>query len=162
MDKDLEKILVVCYPIIFREYGGDIRRTCMGWGMTCGPGWFKLIDELCNDITNLIGNKDIEVIALQVKEKFGGLRFYYTIQSPKLKRESKIRSFMFSKRLGKQYWKIVNFRKKIWRTTFEKISDRIDKAEIESYKICETCGDPGERCGGGWIKTLCDSCNKGK
>jgi len=65
---------------------------------------------------------------------------------------------MFSKRLGKQYWTIVDFRKKIFRTTFEKISDRINEAESESYKTCETCGEPGKARGGGWIKTICLSC----
>ena len=69
MHKILEKVLVKKYPIIFKDYGGNIRKTCMGWGITCGKGWFLLIDELCSKLSDA-------AVALQVKEKLGGLRFY--------------------------------------------------------------------------------------
>lgn len=36
------------------------------------------------------------------------------------------------------------------------IWDRIAKAELESSKTCEVCGEPGEIRSGGWVKTLCD------
>lgn len=36
----------------------------------------------------------------------------------------------------------------------------IDEAESESERTCELCGNPGKARGGGWIKTLCDNCNK--
>ena len=70
MHKILEKTLVKKYPKIFKDYGGDITKTCMGWGLTCGRGWFLLLDELCSKI------KDKNAVARQVKEKFGTLRFY--------------------------------------------------------------------------------------
>lgn len=70
MDKELELKLVKKYPIVFTEYGGDMRKTCMAWGLTCGNGWYKLIDELCQIL------EPAGVVAAQVKEKFGGLRFY--------------------------------------------------------------------------------------
>jgi len=163
MDEKLELKLVEKYPIIFQEYGGDIRTTCMGWGISSGDGWFKLIYNLCEDITKIIGDKNIEVIATQIKEKFGGLRFYYVIINTEItksnKLSNKIQTFMFSRKLGIQYWAIVNFRKKFWKTTEEKICDRIDQAERDSYKICEVCGRPGEARGNGWIKTTCELCN---
>ena len=70
MHKILEMTLVKKYPEIFKDYGGDIRKTCMGWGMSCGRGWFLLLDELCSKL------KGLNVTANQVKEKFGTLRFY--------------------------------------------------------------------------------------
>ena len=36
----------------------------------------------------------------------------------------------------------------------------IDEAEAESERTCEWCGEPGKARGGGWIKTLCEDCNK--
>ena len=36
----------------------------------------------------------------------------------------------------------------------------IDDAEVESERTCEWCGNSGKARGGGWIKTLCDDCNK--
>lgn len=70
MKKELEEQLVKKYPKIFGEYGGDARQTCMAWGMTCGDGWYEIIDELCEKL------EPYGVVAAQVKEKFGGLRFY--------------------------------------------------------------------------------------
>lgn len=36
----------------------------------------------------------------------------------------------------------------------------IDEAEAASAKTCEDCGAPGKCRPGGWIRTLCDKCNK--
>ena len=80
MDKDLEQKLVEKYPNLYKEYGGDITETCMGWGFTCGNGWFDLIDKLSEKL------EKHGVVAAQVKEKFGGLRFYINpIKSDKSK-----------------------------------------------------------------------------
>lgn len=164
MEKELEETLVGKYPIIFKNYGGDIRETCMGWGMTCGDGWFTLLDDMCGDINDLIEKKDIEVIAEQVKEKFGGLRFYYGVNyklSLFNKIHFKIRDLMFRHGHGIIYWKVINFRKKFFKTTVEKIEDVIRKAEGLSYKTCESCGNPGtRRTESYWIRTSCDNCDK--
>lgn len=66
------------YPKIFRQYKLSCKQTAMCWGFDCGNGWFWLIDVLCGAITEHIKcNKDVgQVEATQVKEKWGGLRFY--------------------------------------------------------------------------------------
>lgn len=49
----------------------------MPWGFECGEGWYQLIHDLCTTIVvhcNTTG--DQLPVASQVKEKFGGLRFY--------------------------------------------------------------------------------------
>jgi hypothetical protein len=57
--------------------------TAMCWGFECGDGWFNIINQLCSNIQHRIDwkNKKEEVVpqvvAAQVKEKFGTLRFYY-------------------------------------------------------------------------------------
>jgi len=161
MDERLQQKLVERYPEIFRDYGGDMRYTCMAWGIECGDGWFELLNSMCHDVVKLCGDKDIQMVAHQVKEKFGGLRFYFGVESKYtiLKRlDIKIRNLFFSHKFGIPYWKIVKFRRKIWKTIEEKISDRIDQAEIESEKTCEACGKPGKMRGGSWIYTACDSC----
>jgi len=45
---------------------------CLQFGCEVGNGWFDLIDKLCEDIIKL----DQTIVATQVKEKFGTLRFY--------------------------------------------------------------------------------------
>lgn len=49
----------------------------MCWGFEHGDGWFKIVDDLCSEITHYCKSHAIEIPeVVQVKEKFGGLRFY--------------------------------------------------------------------------------------
>jgi len=74
MKKELEQKLVERYPTLFKEYGGDMRRTYMAWGCECGDGWFDILDEMCEKLSDP-KFRDSVVLA-QVKEKFGTLRVY--------------------------------------------------------------------------------------
>ena len=104
------------YPKMFKEAYG---------GIAVGSGWWPIIERLCNNIQNYIdwqvkNNKDCsQVVVEQIKEKFGGLRFYY--------------------QGGDEY-----------------INGLVTMAESWAAHSCETCGAPGERRSGGWIRTLCD------
>jgi hypothetical protein len=79
MRKELEQKLVERWPSWF-NIKGDFRHTSMPLGFRHGDGWFSLLWRLCEDLEPLVaeyekaaGNR-FEVV--QVKEKFGGLRFY--------------------------------------------------------------------------------------
>lgn len=77
MDEALEKKLYKKYPKLFVHKDLPIQETCMCWGLCVNSGWYWLIDNLCGCIQGYIDNnnkKQVEVI--QVKEKFGQLRFY--------------------------------------------------------------------------------------
>jgi len=83
MREDLDKQLCQKYPDIFKDRHGDMRETAMCWGFDCGDGWYNIIDNLCATIKNreynlkLNKKEFVPVVATQVKEKYGGLRFYY-------------------------------------------------------------------------------------
>ena len=87
MQQDLQNKLFEKYPKIFVQKDLTIYESCMPWGIDCGDGWYTLIDQLCSQIQYYIKNQrnwcvgeaKTEIIfeATQVKEKFGGLRFYY-------------------------------------------------------------------------------------
>ena len=81
MKKELDELLVTKYPKIFRDRHGSMLETAMCWGFDCNDGWFWLLDSLCSSIQSYIDNnphlKITQVVTTQVKEKFGGLRFYY-------------------------------------------------------------------------------------
>jgi len=69
MKKELVQQLKERYPLIFSEVGVE-----------CGDGWYTIIDRLCSNIQGHINWKPencSQVVAEQVKEKFGGLRFYH-------------------------------------------------------------------------------------
>ena len=83
-NKNWELELVEKYPKIFKDYGADVRVSNICFGMECRSGWGTLIDVLCQKIQHRIGSvghddkEALQVVASQIKEKFGGLRFYYS------------------------------------------------------------------------------------
>lgn len=80
MKKELDDLLCSNYPKIFKDRHAGCETTAMCWGFDCGDGWFPLIDNLCSQIQwHLEHNAEKDTpqfVAAQVKEKFGGLRFY--------------------------------------------------------------------------------------
>lgn len=93
------------------------------FGIECDKGWTELIKPLFEYVENYNKtHEDNQIEITQVKEKFGGLRFYVD-NAP------------------------------------DELHKMIDKAEAESYTICEVCGTK-ENVGHtqGWIKTICRDC----
>lgn len=84
MKKELDEKLVKEYPTIFKNRYSKINESCMAWGFECGAGWYSIIDCLCRCIVerekNLTDKEKtvFPVVADQVKEKFGELRFYFS------------------------------------------------------------------------------------
>lgn len=77
MKKELQMKLFEKYPKIFVQKDLGPKETLMCFGISCGNGWYWLIDELCNCLKfHVDRNNYSQVEAIQVKEKFGGLRFY--------------------------------------------------------------------------------------
>lgn len=77
MNRELDKLLCERYRSLFRDRHAPMTDTAMCWGFACGPGWFALIDTLCAEIQQHVDATGIpDVVASQVKEKFGCLRFY--------------------------------------------------------------------------------------
>jgi hypothetical protein len=79
MRRELEQKLIVRWPSWFKV-NGDFRETRMMDGFVHGDGWFDIVWRLCEDLEPLTIESEkatgepFEV--LQVKEKFGELRFY--------------------------------------------------------------------------------------
>ena len=82
MKEALDKKLVEKYPTLFADRYKSEMETAMCGGFECGDGWFNIIDTLCSNIQQYIDFKAerkepvSQVVVFQVKEKFGGLRFY--------------------------------------------------------------------------------------
>lgn len=129
MKEELDLKLTGTFPKMYRDRYEDMRNTCMCWGFSVCDGWFDLIWNLSEAIQRELNKGDLRLRedfrVVQVKEKFGGLRFYY-------EGGNKV------------------------------ISKFIQEAEGESYKLCESCGKPGEIQKTAWIVTLCDDCFKAR
>lgn len=81
MKQELQKKLFEKYPKIFRQKDLSMKETCMCWGIDTGDGWYYLIDSLCGYLQGMTDNNPThedfgQIEAVQVKEKFGTLRFY--------------------------------------------------------------------------------------
>lgn len=77
MTPELEQKLYSAYPKIFRQKDLPMSQTCMCWGICCDDGWYTILNSLCSRIQiHVDQNKLPQVEAVQVKEKFGTLRFY--------------------------------------------------------------------------------------
>jgi len=82
--KDID-YLINKYPKIFIDY--DLNPGRVNW--SCPEGWIEIVDEMCDNIQRHIDNRHFwavknseqnnpieQLTCLQIKEKFGGLRFY--------------------------------------------------------------------------------------
>ena len=89
MREELDNDLCTKYPKIFVNRHGDPKETLMCWGFECRDGWHTILDLLCANIQHYIDwqNQQVgkgysqyktvpQLVAVQVKEKFGTLRFY--------------------------------------------------------------------------------------
>ena len=152
MSPENQQALFDKYPEIFRERTLSPQETCMCWGLECNSGWYDLIDVLCEALTYtystglMVDGKGVsveppKVIALQCKEKFSTLRFYYRLE--------------FAEDFIKLCETNEEARKIAARYTayFDGI---VHMAEILSGRTCEVTGARGEICvRNGWYKTLC-------
>jgi hypothetical protein len=120
--------------------------TYSGYAGYVRKGWIPILDRLAEDLVALGWNPRV---LDQVKQKFGGLRFY-------------IRGRVVVDMHGGDGLQTIDLYTE--KGAFgEAIAHRIAEAEKESLKTCEECGASGARpapVGGerGWIETLCPRC----
>ena len=87
MRKELDNKLCTDFPLLYRDRHGDKRSTLMCWGFP-GDGWYDLIYRLSAKLEPLIaamsGEQREWCRAVQVKEKFGTLRFYMSSETDEM------------------------------------------------------------------------------
>lgn len=139
MNKDTQQLLYDKYSKIFAQKDLPKGKSNMYYGVSCGDGWYDILDVLCGQIKNnteSFAGFEIKFEACQIKEKFGSLRFYYDLQ------------------FENNFPELIELRIKA------KISGLVEMAEAISHHICEGCGAPGYKNTERWIKTMCDNCHE--
>jgi hypothetical protein len=136
------------FPSLYRGATTKIR---MHSGFGCGDGWFRLVYKLSADIEAEARKLKLDPesaewpMTLQVKEKFGTLKFYCEIE----------RSIdMTLENAGT----LMSFRPL---PSIESIRELILKAEEDSATICEKCGQPGTMHQGSYWHVACATCEAG-
>ena len=106
-------------------------------GFECGDGWFQLIAQ----IAVFISSATKHCCAVQVKEKFGTLRFYVDFDVD------------------------TNGEYIIHESLVNSIQDYIDAVEADSVHVCEDCGvdlttasKESQKKLGYWIRNICKGC----
>lgn len=217
MREDLDKQLVMDFPLLYADRHGSAQETCMCWGFP-GDGWEPVIRELSEKLEAAIQkeldeNPDMDCMCGHAKDEHdadGNCEVFwmvpYGIKQP--------RGYLYPRSKGKvskallpaiRYWRL-NLRPKIIKVVnklgvflaeklgikkrvdcgcpgyrpnhpraaqvkekfgglrfymthyTDEMSALIREAEQKAEQTCEVCGVVGESRGGGWIKTLCDSC----
>lgn len=161
MKTELQQQIFAKYPKIFADRNKSPQETCMCWGLEVRDGWYDLIDTLCEALTYTystsiqIDEEDgkrlgiepyvdakgkagyyfkvepPQVVADQVKEKFGALRFYYHLEFNESNTSLvKTKKYPELEEINKRY---ANY-----------IDGIIHFADIASARTCEVTGQPGE------------------
>ena len=128
MNKENTEKLLKRFPDLYRDYYLSPQQSCLCFGFECGDGWFKLLWDLSKKI------EKYKITVIQVKEKFGGLRYYYYYGGEETKDE------------------------KNW----DRVDKIIIAAENLSLKTCELCGKRGKPNTDGWMSVLCNKCRKAR
>jgi len=135
----LEK-LVAAHPALFR--GAPTRVPS-----DLPDGWYGLVDGLCILIESVLGPVDcasFEVV--QVKEKYGALRFYFALAGAE--------DHFIDFHTGGGLRTFVNRAK--GPTKMDAVRQLINEASKASLTVCLACGAPGQRVvRNGWVATLC-------
>jgi hypothetical protein len=83
MKAELDAALVRDFPLLYSDRNAKPTATCMCWGFECGDGWEPLLRDLSAKLEAAIAllpaDEQPQYKAMQVKEKFGTLRFYLTM-----------------------------------------------------------------------------------
>ena len=136
MSPKLELQLKEKYPKILKDMYGDMMKTCMHFGIETGDGWYNLLDGLLHNIQRYCDKpeRNVQLVAAQIKTKFGDLRFYFDLHS----------------KYGDGFEYVSN------ESDYNVFYALINYAEDLSAVTCEICGNKAKTFHMGWHGTYCE------
>lgn len=122
-------------------------------GLSIAKGWLPEFGELCKNIDVLLGENKRDFHWVQLKEKFGSARYYFSIKGKK----DSVRVDLLSPK------KVVSFEtsplgsKGQPQALFDQLTELISAAEARTHDHCIVCGAPGKiDQQEGYVLVLCD------
>lgn len=127
--------LMSAYPQLFpKDADGQPREP--DCGVWCPVGWQPMVEELCSKLAKIVDEKNLIFRIDQIKEKFGGLRFYYSYEGERtneisdLIREAEQRSFEICEVTGEEGELCIKNKGYGWMKTLSSA-----EAERQGYKL---------------------------
>ena len=82
MNAQLEQQIQADFPFMKLNKIDGEENLYRRWGCDCDDGWYNLIHDMCQAITDRYAEEGlpIDLIPTQLKEKFATLRFYYSFE----------------------------------------------------------------------------------
>jgi hypothetical protein len=181
MKLELDKLLCEKYPKMMVNRTKNMQETAMCWGFDCGDGWYNILDQLMGNIQHHIDWKekqrnwaiDHNAMVAQCREGIFDLfeksMETVTNQEYKEKRLEEILANGFREvpELIPQVT-LDQVKEKFGTLRFyytggdDYISGMVSLAESMTGVTCESCGNIGERRGGGWVHTYCTPCEEAR
>jgi hypothetical protein len=181
MKQELDKLLCEKYPKMMVNRNKNMQETCMCWGFECGDGWFNILDQLMGSIQHHIDWKEkqrkwaIDYNEMAAQAKAGNFELF----------EETMKSLPNDEYKEKRLAEIVagDFREvpeSIPQVTLDQVKEKfgtlrfyysggddyidgmVSLAESLTGVTCESCGNVGERRGGGWVHTYCTPCEEAR
>ena len=181
MKQELDKLLCEKYPKMMVNRNKNMQETCMCWGFECGDGWFNILDQLMGSIQHHIDWKE--------KQRIGAIKYNEMATQAKAGNfdlfEEDMKALPNDEYKEKRLAEIVagDFRQvpeSIPQVTLDQVKEKfgtlrfyytggddyisgmVSLAESLTGVTCESCGNVGERRGGGWVHTYCTPCEEAR
>ena len=185
MRQELDQLLCEKYPKMLVNRNKPMTETAMCWGFDCGDGWYNILNQLMGNIQHHIDWKEkqhnwaVKYNEMAQAGKSGNAELFADLVAREYADKPNIGADYIRERCEEMIKNplrdvpelvpqvtLDQVKEKFGTLRFyytggdEYISGMVTMAEAMSGCTCEGCGNPGDRHGGGWVRTLCTACEE--
>jgi hypothetical protein len=181
MKQELDKLLCEKYPKMMINRNKNMQETCMCWGFECGDGWFNILDQLMGNIQHHIDWKEkqrrwaMDYNEMATQAKAGNFELFE--ETTKAQPNDQYKEKRLAEIVAGDFREVPE---SIPQVTLDQVKEKfgtlrfyytggddvidgmVRMAESMTGVTCESCGNIGERRGGGWVHTYCTPCEEAR